>query len=397
MSNKRTFFFILFLLLCAVLLGLNYVYQPFLPDKEMAAMTVASPSPVPSGDPDPATIDLSHLTPRQKVAGLLAAPVTLVADAPISASASAWLTANQPGAITIFGTRLAAEQVAVQVRALEASASTPTGPNGQKSFKPVIAIDHEGGTVQRLNGTGFTALPSWQSMCAQPATVSAQLLRASAQELKSVGVDLVFAPVADVALNHPVLRTRVCSDNQAEVIQMNQVYVEAMASAGVQSVIKHFPGIGQTSRDLHTNFDRVTIEPEEAKIYQNLLTKYPTVGVMVAHVGVTNQFPDVPCSLSPDCVGQVSANFPQVLIVSDALEMTAASFQAEPAGVAKSLPKVAEAAVRAGEQLLVFGPKTSWDAMTEVTDHLEQLYQTDPAFQRQVDRALNRLKQVPTL
>jgi len=395
MSNKRTMLFILCLLVIAVLLGFNYVYQPFLTDQNQDLVVAVSPTPNPGGDPQAGSFDLSQVTPRQKIAGLLAVPLTLTEGEPLPASASAWITDNQPGVVTLFGTRLSAQYVSTQIQTLKQTV-TPQfmDKNLASSFKPLIAVDHEGGAVQRLSGEGFTILPSWQSLCAQPATTSAQLLQTSALEVQEAGIDLVLAPMTDVARSHPVLKNRVCSGDATEVIRMSGTYIEAMAAVGVQSVVKHFPGIGQTTRDLHTGFDRVTITAEDAKLYQALLTKYPTVGVMVSHAGVTNQYPDIPCSLSRDCVGQVSSNFPEVLIVSDALEMKSASFQ--PDSKTRSLPEVAEAAVRAGEQVLVFGPQTTWVQLSEVMTHLEKTYTEDELFQAQVDRAFIRLKQVVT-
>ncbi len=70
-------------------------------------------------------------------------------------------------------------------------------------------VDHEGGSVQRLNGEGFTILPSWKRMCNQTAELRQSSLASSAAELAAVGIDVVLAPVVDVSHSNIVLRDRV--------------------------------------------------------------------------------------------------------------------------------------------------------------------------------------------
>lgn len=384
MPSKRTLVFICFLAVIAVLLGLNYIYKPFSNSQAVSTTSDASPEPVASANPT--IIDLSQLSSRQKVARLIAAPVVITDGRPLDASSAAWLSKEQPGAVTLFGRDLSTQTVATQVAELKAMVDL-------QPSELLIAVDHEGGTVQRLRGEGFTILPSWQTLCSEPATASAELLATSASEVGQVGVDIVFAPVADVALNHPSLRTRVCSDEPSQIVAMTQSYITAMNRAGVLPVVKHFPGIGATTRDLHTAFDRVTIEPKDALIYQALLTANPKIGVMTTHVGVNNQFPDIPCSLSLDCVGQITANYPQTLVVTDALKMKSAAYQGE-GQPEKELPQIAEAAVRAGNQLLVFEPNVSWSELSQVIEYLSSKYEEDQVFQVQVDRAVTRLYQI---
>lgn len=372
MPSKSTLLVMLVLTLLAVLLGYNYYFKPF----AYLAAEQTEPLPSPGPEPESTLLVTANLTPEEKIALLLALPVTITDDS-LDASSSAWLAQTQPGFVTLFGTRVSTTSAQAVIAEIKAAA--------QPTDLPIsIVVDHEGGTAQRLNGPGFTALPAWQSLCAQPATVSAQLVSRSAQELRQAGVNVVLAPVLDLGSGHPALGSRLCS-NDPDVIEGRATqFISAMSEQQVFPVIKHFPGLGQTRYDLHRQFDSVMVDPIEAGIYTRLLDIFPRLGVMVSHVGVENQYPDLPCSLSVDCVGQLTSNYPEALIFSDALEMVAAGHDPE-AGQLKSLALRSSEAIMAGNDVLIYGPSVSTTEMSLILASLNQRYQTDQAFAQQVD------------
>lgn len=388
MFHRRTLGFIVLLSVACLLLGFNYLFRPF-------------ESQPPSLDPSPTPLVTDQAPtmqwfPEAAVAEILAMPLGVSNAASPSAQYQAdltWINQRQPGLVTLFGSTISTTSAQTAIRQIQTQyADQP----------PLIAVDHEGGTVQRLSGTGFTRLPSWQSLCAQPATRSAQLLQQSAQELKAVGVDLVLAPVIDVG-NSSVLGSRLCSSDEAVVAERAQQYVQAFGSQQILPSLKHFPGIGASTRDLHFTFDRVTVRPEEALLYRQLLDIFPTLGVVVSHVGVSNQFPDIPCSLSPDCIGELKQNYPQVLVISDALEMEAAAYQApselsNASGSSQTagpltLAERAVRAVRAGNEVLLFGAQVTATEMEEVYQALLAESQRDPSFQALVEAAATKVRQ----
>ncbi len=185
----------------AVLLGYNYVMKPFADLGQSVIEDVAEKIP-----------DFIQLTPEaqtfqsfsteQKVSQLIAASV-LVDEKfvdPVVASESSqvgWVLENNPGVVTIFGSRIS-QAAAKQAIATIKSTSSPS-IEGVESISPWVAVDHEGGTVQRLNGKGFSVLPSWQRLCRQDRVASQISIEESAQELKDVGVDMIFGPVLDIA------------------------------------------------------------------------------------------------------------------------------------------------------------------------------------------------------
>lgn len=379
---NRTGIFILFLALLAALLGYNYFFQPF-KDLERPSPVTWEPTSVPTPTPL-TTTDLlfDSLTPHDRVAQLLAVPLTLPLDVSTESAEVEWIQSHRPGFVTLFGRQVASEEAAATIAELRDEYSA--------TLSAMIMVDHEGGTVQRLNGDGFTVLPSWRSLCEQDAETSAELLRSSAVELKNVGIDLVFAPVVDVGSATTPLTSRICSDDPAHVSERADEWVRVFQQVGITPVLKHFPGIGTATRDLHFAFDRVTITANDTQPYLDILDTNPAIGVSVTHVGVTNQDPDLPCSLSESCVGQLRTNFPEVLIFTDSLTMSSAEYQS---GTTEPKPLVdrAKEAVLAGNNVLVFGEGVDAVTLSTLITELETAYDQSLTFRAQVDRSVKKI------
>ena len=405
MPNIRIILLILFLTFLAVVLGYNYFYRPF---ADLAYEINQSLSPSPSPTVSPSSLELSQVeswSPRQKILQLIAVPLTLADEkSPTSASPSSkvattmsWITTQNPGVITIFGDNIAA----AQVTELSSHLKNAT------QLQPALAVDHEGGSVQRLSGTGFTALPAWQTLCAAPDAQRQEMIRMSATELYEAGIRIVFAPVVDTAPSNSVLRNRICSAQPATVSARATEFVQVMEGEGVLPVIKHFPGIGTTKKDLHRTFDQITLVPEEVAAFAEILGHHPRAGVMTTHVGITDLDPTIPCSLNRECVREITSNYPEALVFTDALEMEAARYiasapdreatpsaiSAQPtvAGLKKSLAQVSREALLAGNDVLVFGPGVSTDELDVIIDSLATEYDINPELQKQVNDSVVRV------
>jgi beta-N-acetylhexosaminidase len=391
MKNKSTLTFILLLCILAGLLGYNYFAKPFahLNSKIVSDLTT-TPSPVPEANDKPQPF--KNLTDQQKISQLLAVPLTISStknstDNATSSAMLDWISANQPGLVTLFGQNIDRNTAQTTIAKLKKNNSLTT---------PLwIAVDHEGGTVQRLSGTGFTKLPSWSNLCQLPEDQFTNMLASSAAELKNVGVDVVLAPVVDVG-SSKTLNSRICSTQPTAVIDKATKYVAAFQKNNLLPVLKHFPGLGQTSQDLHQQFDQVTISADDAIVYRSLLAKNNYLGVMVAPVGVKNQYPEIPCVLSPDCVAELATNFPQTLVFTDALEMKA-NFHVSAGKPELNLSEVAAQAILSGNQVLIFGPSVTDQQLTKLTNDLALKYQTDELFKEKVNAALTQIINYKTL
>lgn len=378
--HKSTALFLVLLFALTALLGWNYFAQPF----ARSAVEVTA-SPLPSLGPEPSLPTgyqtwLETASTREKVAQIIAYPVT-VSSRTNWASVSAEIADIQPGIVTWFGS-------SVSVASVSAARAQVVAQYPLSIQQPLFAVDHEGGSVQRLAGSGFTRIPSWREVCQMTASESAEVTGQVASELQGAQVDIVFGPVLDLASSSAVLRTRICSGDPAVVLERASSTAGILAQAGILPVFKHFPGIGTVTRDLHVAFDRTAVDPASARLYRDVLQNFPAAGVMVAHVGVLNQYPDIPCSLSSSCIDQLRGNYPEVLIFSDALEMVAAGYQ--PVGAALPLSEVARRAVEAGNHVLVFGPETTLEELRAVVDALTIAYDTNLTVRQQVDEALQQ-------
>ncbi len=119
---------------------------------------------------------------------------------------------------------------------------------------PIIAVDQEGGKVARLRPPHFT---QWPPMARLGATgdqgLAFRVGAAIAVELVSVGINMDFAPVADVNTNpdNPIINDRSFSSDPEMAGLMASAFARGLQSVGVASCMKHFPGHGDTWVDSH--------------------------------------------------------------------------------------------------------------------------------------------------
>lgn len=377
--HYRTALFILLLALLAGLLGYNYYAKPFA--QLQPVVELMQPTPTPPVTEDPAAAILANLSTQEKVAQLIAFPLNLsTAESTISADLD-WVRLHQPGVVTLFGNQISTSSAQAAVAEIKTESAL---------HQPLVAVDHEGGLVQRLSGAGFTQLPSWQQLCNLAENEREEWLSSSAQELQAAGIDIVFAPVVDVASSSSSLGNRICSSDPEVIIARAGELIEQYANYQLLPVLKHFPGIGSARTDLHFNFARVELTEADLIVYQRLLSQYDYLGVMTTHVGIVNRFDEVPCSLNRTCLQDLTTNFNSTLIFTDALDMAAAGHQAETAEL-KSLPVRAEEALRAGNDVLVFGPLVSSQEIDEVMAQLILNYEQDETFKERVDESVKKI------
>ena len=246
----------------------------------------------------------------------------------------------------------------------------------------LIAIDHEGGRVQRFR-EGFTRLP--------PASVYGELFKHDknegrhcaeqagwlmAVELRAIGVDFSFAPVLDLAHGvSGVIGDRAFHSKPEITATLAYAFMHGMASAGMPAVGKHFPGHGGVAEDSHLALpvdhrELVVLLKEDIVSFEKMI-KNGLPAIMPAHV-IYDRVDDKPAGYSKIWLQKIlrgRLNF-QGVIFSDDLSM-------EAAGIAGSYAERAKLAIEAGcDMVLVCNHP---DAVAEVVTALEDY--TNPAAQ----------------
>ncbi|KPZ58237.1 Beta-hexosaminidase A precursor [Pseudoalteromonas sp. P1-25] len=166
-----------------------------------------------------------------------------------------------------------------------------------------ISIDQEGGRVARLPrdvATSFTGNMSIGATYEKHGTKYAtQIATVIAKELKSLGINVNYAPTVDVNMNpdNPVINVRSFGENPALVSKLGAAQVAGYENNGVITSLKHFPGHGDTNVDSHTGLPQVNHSKEE--IYQQDLAPFKDIiatqnpgMIMTAHI----QYPQLDSS-----------------------------------------------------------------------------------------------------
>ena len=163
-----------------------------------------------------------------------------------------------------------------------------------------IGIDQEGGAVARMEDQ-LIKVPPAEEVGKESVEQAASLAKQVGTELKDLGFNINFAPVADLGLTYG----RSFSTNPDEVVRYASAVGKAYEEAGLWYSYKHFPGIGKTDVDLHADTSVVpvskeTLLNEDTKVFVDLIkqSKPNTYAIMVSHAMYPQIDPDHPSSLS---------------------------------------------------------------------------------------------------
>jgi len=165
-----------------------------------------------------------------------------------------------------------------------------------------IAVDQEGGTVARLREpfTVFKGNPYIETL-----EEARQFAAVTARELKSIGVNMNFAPVLDVAGDNKgsIMKDRAFKGNPERVAVLGTEVIRTFQENGILAVAKHFPGIGRTIKDSHFFLPVLDIELpvlEASDLIPFMAAKDEGVsGIMLSHILYPGLDEKWPASLSP--------------------------------------------------------------------------------------------------
>ena len=154
----------------------------------------------------------------------------------------------------------------------------------------LIAVDHEGGRVQRFRTDGFTVLPAmgklgalWDDDVLRATKVTTAVGYVLAAELRACGIDMSFTPVLDLNYGRSqVIGDRAFHRDPRVVTMLAKSLNHGLALAGMANCGKHFPGHGFASADSH-----VAVPVDERTLDEILgedVTPYDWLGLSLASV-----------------------------------------------------------------------------------------------------------------
>ena len=190
----------------------------------------------------------------------------------------------------------------------------------------LIGIDQEGGNVSRLSTRyGFPAILSAQKSAETGPDTVRHYARLTAEMLRGLGINLNFAPVADVNVNPscPVIggMGRSFSADTTVVTECCAIWMDEQSKQGVASCLKHFPGHGSAKGDTHKGLVDVTETWQHYELYPyRELAGLKLDMVMTAHVINRQMDPSgLPASLSPRITSYLrdSLYFNGVIVTDD--------------------------------------------------------------------------------
>jgi beta-glucosidase-like glycosyl hydrolase len=237
----------------------------------------------------------------------------------------------------------------------------------ERAGRPLlIGADLERGAGQQFAGLAEIPPPrALASLRDLPAIRAAGAI--TAREARSVGVNWVFAPVADLDLlpTNPIVQTRSFGSDPADVARCVRAWIDGCQSAGAAACVKHYPGHGRTSTDSHAELPVVdepaaTLRSTDGAPFDAAIAE-GVAGVMTAHVA----YPALdasrrPATLSRPILEDLRARGFDGAIVSDALIM-------EGAFVGRSEAAAYVEAMAAGVDLLLY-PKDVRGAVAALSE-----------------------------
>jgi len=159
----------------------------------------------------------------------------------------------------------------------------------------LVAVDHEGGRVQRFR-EGFSQIPPMRRIGQEYDRDAESGLKAArdagwliASELRAAGIDLCFAPCVDLDWGvSEIIGNRSFHRKPDAVADLANAFARGLRSAGMAAVAKHFPGHGAVLADSHLSlpFDRrdYGLLLDDMRPYDRLVGNGAIAGVMLAHI-----------------------------------------------------------------------------------------------------------------
>jgi beta-N-acetylhexosaminidase len=344
--------------------------------------TPASPSPSPSPtEQDVISQILSKMTLEEKVGQMILAGID---GTSIDQATRTMISKQHIGGIILFKDNFSSLSGSVQ---LVNSLKKANKGNAAPLF---ISVDQEGGKVSRLP-KDFVAIPSNAKVGRTgDAALAKEMGALLAQELRIMGFNVDFAPVLDINSNpkNPVIGSRSFGNNAKLVTKLGIAEMNGLREGGMISVVKHFPGHGDTSVDSHLDLPivrKTTKQLEQLEwIPFRAAIKDKADAVMVAHILFPLIDPDAPASFSEVIIGQQlrgTLGYDGVVITDDmTMGAIAKNYGIEDAAIRS---------VKAGSDILLIAH--GYDTEKKVYEKLLQNVKAGKIKESRIDESVRRI------
>ncbi|ACR80669.1 beta-N-acetylhexosaminidase [Kosmotoga olearia] len=261
-------------------------------------------------------------------------------------------------------------------------------------YKPLIAIDQEGGIVTRLT-KGFAISPGAMAIAAtgnsENAFIAASIL---AKEMRAVGIDWDLAPVVDINNNpnNPGIGVRSFSSDVNTVVEFGRKFTKGLQENGIIACLKHFPGKGRVSVDAHIDMPVLDVSYDELKKFELIpFKKIEALSWMPSHIYIPAlQHTKIPATLSEEILTELvrkKLHYKGVLIADDLLM----------GGITNYFP-VEEATLKAfaaGMDILTVCHND--DIQIAVKNYLVKQIEKEPKLQKRLEESLSKIEAMKKL
>ena len=263
--------------------------------------------------------------------------------------------------------------------------------NKDNKLPVFISADHEGGRITRLPSKA-TVFPSNLTIGKKDSPkMSREIGSVLGSEMKAYGFNLDFAPVADIYSNpkNTVIGDRSFGTDYQTVSRLSAATMKGIKSSGVEPVVKHFPGHGDTDVDSHEDMPVLyksinELKSFELKPFENAVNQGADM-MMVSHI----KLPKIdktgrPASLSHEVTTDILRNdmgFNGVIITDD-LEMGAIS---KYYGTGDAAVK----AIRAGSDMVLVCH--TYESQSKTIDAITEAVKNGQISEKRIDESVKRI------
>ncbi|MFS0749394.1 beta-N-acetylhexosaminidase [Oceanobacillus sp. 1P07AA] len=262
--------------------------------------------------------------------------------------------------------------------------------NDNNPYPLLLGVDEEGGSVTRMPDEIISLPPSGSIGKEQDQELAFEVGTLLGKQMRGLGFNLDFAPVLDVNSNpdNPVIGERSYGDDPHLVSEMGVQTMKGIENEGIISVVKHFPGHGDTSEDSHLELPKVDKSLKELSDlelipFENAISEGADV-VMIAHILLPQIETEYPSSMSEDIITGLlreDMGFDGV-VISDDLTMGAITedFRIEEAAIQS---------VKAGSDIVLIAHHP--DAVTSVHKELKAAVKNGDINEERINESVERI------